>query len=102
MSVHSCTHDIVFDVMDDRVILSCIRTLIRGIEINCDPALTVMSKIPWGTLQSVGDQSEYITMIGSVLNECIPIMKDGLGNVKYFKMFCDKFAEYVDSASFNF
>ncbi|KAI9138891.1 Vps53-like protein [Paraphysoderma sedebokerense] len=75
------------------VILSCIRTLIRGIEINCDPALTVMSKIPWGTLQSVGDQSEYITMIGSVLNECIPIMKDGLGNVKYFKMFCDKFAD---------
>jgi hypothetical protein len=34
-----------------------------GLEGKLDPALTAMvTKIPWGTLETTGDQSEYVTM----------------------------------------
>ena len=80
-------------------------------------AFTQMSKIPWSTLQSVGDQSEYVTQIAQMLTSQITLIRSIIsgnhtvsipgagesssqtvstttgGASKQFKWFCDKFVD---------
>jgi hypothetical protein len=55
--------------------------------------LQAMSKISWGTLQTVGDQSEYVSVLGSTLTMNVVNIRKLINNPKSFKWFCDKFAE---------
>nr|KAJ3412643.1 Vacuolar protein sorting-associated protein 53 [Polyrhizophydium stewartii] len=52
-----------------------------------------MTKRPWGTLPAVGDQSEHITAIAATLSQNIKIIRATIASSKYFRLFCDKFAE---------
>lgn len=60
-----------------------------------------MTKIPWSTIESVGDQSEYITAIAQYLEKVVGVIK-GMVAGKYFRSFCDKFVEYVKKEILNF
>ncbi|KAL7749580.1 Vacuolar protein sorting-associated protein 53 [Sorochytrium milnesiophthora] len=78
-------------------VLNCVRALVKAFDTSFDPAFTLMSKMPWGTVQSVGDQSEYVTMMGNVVTEVMPTIQKGISNGKYFKTFCDKLADAFTS-----
>ncbi|XP_071094311.1 vacuolar protein sorting-associated protein 53 homolog [Haliotis cracherodii] len=79
--------------MFHNVISNCIQLLVQDLETACEPALTAMSKMPWSTIEAVGDQSGYVTAISSHLKTNLPIIRDNLAaSRKYFTQFCVKFA----------
>ncbi|XP_052834065.1 vacuolar protein sorting-associated protein 53 homolog [Octopus bimaculoides] len=75
------------------VISNCIQLLVQDLDSACEPALTAMSKMSWSTVETVGDQSGYVTAITSHLKQNLPIIRDNLASSrKYFTQFCVKFA----------
>ena len=52
-----------------------------------------MTKKNWGTITTVGDQSDHISSIGQILSQTIPTIRKQLTSPKFFKSFCDKFVE---------
>ncbi|XP_074640960.1 vacuolar protein sorting-associated protein 53 homolog [Tubulanus polymorphus] len=75
------------------VISSCIQLLVQDLEGACEPALNAMSKLPWQSIESVGDQSNYVTAIINHLKQDLPVVRDNLASSrKYFTQFCLKFA----------
>ncbi|XP_054262069.1 vacuolar protein sorting-associated protein 53 homolog [Macrosteles quadrilineatus] len=80
------------------VISNCTQLLVQDLEMACEPALSAMSKIDWMTLETVGDQSAYVTKITSHLKTSIPFIKDSLSSSrKYFTQFCVRFANSIIS-----
>ncbi|CAH0548839.1 unnamed protein product [Brassicogethes aeneus] len=76
-----------------KVISNCIQILVQDLENACEPALTAMSKIQWQNVDTVGDQSPYITAITTHFKTTVPIVRDNLSHSrKYFTQFCVKFA----------
>ncbi|RZF45718.1 hypothetical protein LSTR_LSTR005013 [Laodelphax striatellus] len=75
------------------VISNCIQLLVQDLEIACEPALTAMTRIQWQNVESVGDQSGYVTAITHHLKATVPLVRDNLASSrKYFTQFCVKFA----------
>ncbi|KAJ1676184.1 Vacuolar protein sorting-associated protein 53, partial [Spiromyces aspiralis] len=61
-----------------------IKQLVREIEDMCADAFAQFGRTKWGSLESVGDQSEYVTMIASVLDQTIVVVRQGLSNPKFY------------------
>lgn len=75
------------------VIANCIQLLVQDLESACEPALTAMSKIQWQSVETVGDQSGYVTAITTHIRQALPLIRDNLtSSRKYFTQFCVKFA----------
>lgn len=66
----------------------------RAVENDYEPALLAMSKLQWGTIEYVGDQSEYVSQIHGTLKTCVGAIQELIANKRYFRTFCDKFIEY--------
>lgn len=73
------------------VITRALVTLVHGLETKFDAEMAAMTRVPWGTLESVGDQSEYVNGINMILNSSIPILGSLLSPI-YFQFFLDKLA----------
>lgn len=65
----------------------------RAVETDYEPAMVAMSKLPWGTVEYVGDQSEYVSMIHATLKTCVGAIQELITNKRYFRTFCDKLIE---------
>ncbi|XP_071493403.1 vacuolar protein sorting-associated protein 53 homolog [Diadema antillarum] len=75
------------------VISNCVQLLVQDLETACDPALTAMNKVNWSSVETVGDQSGYVTAITSHIKQALPVIRDNLASArKYFTQFCIKFA----------
>ncbi|XP_012253433.2 vacuolar protein sorting-associated protein 53 homolog [Athalia rosae] len=75
------------------VISNCIQLLVQDLESACESALTAMSKVQWVHIESVGDQSAYVSTIVSHLRQNIPSIRERLSSCrKYFTQLCVKFA----------
>lgn len=73
------------------VIKCAIEILVHDVENVCEPALTAMTKLQWFNVESVGDQSAYITSICNHLKNNVPIIRENLAaSRKYFTQFCIK------------
>ncbi|KAJ3206943.1 Vacuolar protein sorting-associated protein 53, partial [Dinochytrium kinnereticum] len=48
---------------------------------------------PWGALESVGDQSEYVTQLGTQIIGLVTTFRKILSSPKYLRTFWDKFSE---------
>lgn len=83
------------------LITTAIQSLVRQVSASLNGALLTMTKLPWSSMQVVGDQSEYITSIGSTLSVHVSLIRKTVTNGKQFKWFCDKFVEYVAPAQMN-
>ncbi|KAI9337934.1 Vps53-like protein [Obelidium mucronatum] len=70
-----------------------VKALANIVEMMADSAITVMLKRPWGVVDSVGDQSEYITLIGTSLTNSVTLIRKYLTTQKYLRTFFDKFSE---------
>ncbi|KAG8390647.1 hypothetical protein BUALT_Bualt01G0105400 [Buddleja alternifolia] len=73
------------------VITRALITLVHGIETKFDAEMAAMTRVPWGTLESVGDQSEYVNGINTILAASIPVLGSLLSPI-YFQFFLDKLA----------
>ncbi|CAL1570352.1 unnamed protein product [Knipowitschia caucasica] len=74
------------------VISNSIQLLVQDLDSACDPALSAMSKMPWQSVEHVGDQSPYVTSIIMHIKQNVPIIRDNLASTrKYFTQFCIKF-----------
>ncbi|KAF3548745.1 hypothetical protein DY000_02010320 [Brassica cretica] len=73
------------------VITRSLVTLVLGIETKFDTEMAAMTRVPWGTLDSVGDQSGYVNGINTILSGSIPVLGNLLTPV-YFQFFLDKLA----------
>ncbi|KAJ9556300.1 hypothetical protein OSB04_010914 [Centaurea solstitialis] len=73
------------------VITRSLVTLVHGVETKFDVEMGAMTRVPWGTLESVGDQSAYVNSINMILNGCVPIVGSLLSPF-YFQFFLDKLA----------
>ncbi|XP_066520130.1 vacuolar protein sorting-associated protein 53 homolog isoform X1 [Hoplias malabaricus] len=74
------------------VISNSIQLLVQDLDASCDPALTAMSKMPWQSVEHVGDQSPYVTSVIMHIKQNVPIIRDNLAATrKYFTQFCIKF-----------
>lgn len=81
------------DVQDEfsSVITKALLTLVNGLETKFDAEMIAMTRVPWATLESVGDQSEYVNGINSILSSSIPAL-GSLLSPTYFQFFLDKLA----------
>jgi hypothetical protein len=68
------------------------RTLVAGLEGRLATALVNMTKMPWNSWQSVGDQSEYVNQISTYLSQSVPTYAAWLKDL-HFRFFCDSFVE---------
>lgn len=73
------------------VITKSLMTLVHGLETKFDTEMLAMTRVPWGTLESVGDQSEYVNGINTILTSSIPVLGNLLTPI-YFQFFLDKLA----------
>jgi vacuolar protein sorting-associated protein 53 len=49
-------------------------------ELQVDPALIAMTKMSWSGIESVGDQSAYVTSFYNHIKQTIPLIRDNLVN----------------------
>ncbi|XP_020111556.1 vacuolar protein sorting-associated protein 53 A isoform X2 [Ananas comosus] len=73
------------------VITKALMTLVHGLETKFDAEMVSMTRVPWASLESVGDQSEYVNGINSILSSSIPVL-GSLLSPTYFQFFLDKLA----------
>ncbi|XP_073107578.1 vacuolar protein sorting-associated protein 53 A [Elaeis guineensis] len=73
------------------VITKALLTLVHGLETKFDAEMVAMTRVPWASLESVGDQSEYVNGINSILSTSIPML-GSLLSPTYFQFFLDKLA----------
>ncbi|CAF2363222.1 unnamed protein product [Rotaria sp. Silwood2] len=76
------------------IIAESIQILIQDLENACESALTAMTKLSWQTIETVGDQSLYVTTIINHLKTIAPAIRNHLGlSRKYFIQFCTTFVD---------
>nr|GEX55716.1 vacuolar protein sorting-associated protein 53 A-like [Tanacetum cinerariifolium] len=73
------------------VITKALVKLVHGVESKFDIEMGAMTRVPWGTLESVGDQSEYVNSINTILSGSVPTLGSLLSPI-YFQFFLDKLA----------
>lgn len=72
-----------------------IEALIKAVFGQFEPAYQSMTKISWGLLETVGDQSTYVGEIQNTLVNSVTIIGKTVGTKRYFRTFCDRFVEWV-------
>ncbi|CAN6465515.1 unnamed protein product [Victoria cruziana] len=73
------------------VITKSLMTLVQGLETKFEAEMAAMTRVAWGTIESVGDQSEYVNGINAILTTSIPVLGNLLSPI-YFQFFLDKLA----------
>jgi len=57
------------------VINTCIQVLAQELESGCSGALVAMNKINWASIETVGDQSPYVTALVGHIKQCVPLIR---------------------------
>ena len=58
-----------------------------------EPALVHMSKMPWGSWESEGDQSDYVNQIATYTEQTATIFSRWLNNNDYYRYVLDLFCK---------
>lgn len=74
---------------------ACIDDIVRSLESLCDAKLQQMGKIPWGDMDTVGDQSDYVSQLQEDVRALCAVLAKTIANKRYYRTFLDRFAEYV-------
>jgi hypothetical protein len=75
------------------LISSCTQLLVQDMENACTVAFTAMVKMPWQSVDTVGDQSSYVSSVVAHVRNNIPHIRENLTPArKYFVNFCHKLA----------
>ncbi|KAG1455215.1 hypothetical protein G6F46_007864 [Rhizopus delemar] len=72
----------------------CIDAIVKGMDHALEPYFLQMMRLPWGTMDSVGDQSDYVTSVMDIVKRYTSVIGRTISNKRYFRTFCDRFAEW--------
>lgn len=84
---------LAYNTLFYRAISSCIDSIIKNLEQAFDPYFQQMIKLPWGTMDTVGDQSDYVSQIVDIIRRNVTVVGRVVANKRYFRTFNDRFAE---------
>ncbi|KAI9318920.1 Vps53-like protein [Dichotomocladium elegans] len=71
----------------------CIDAAVRALESSCEGQFQQMTRLPWSTLEIVGDQSEYVTQLQEIVKQHTTTIGRAIASRRYFRTFCDRFVE---------
>lgn len=54
-----------------------------------------MIKLPWGSWEMVGEESEYVAQITTAIQQCVPFYGEWLTDKRHFELFSEGFCAYV-------
>ncbi|OAL07635.1 hypothetical protein IQ06DRAFT_208939 [Phaeosphaeriaceae sp. SRC1lsM3a] len=74
-----------------------VRVLVRKVEIACEPSWREMRNTPWAKLESVGDQSTYVSELLRNLKETSAEILKHLHKQQYARAFCDNLVDLMAS-----
>lgn len=72
------------------VMSNCIATILRELEINCEPAFSAILKTPWRDLENVSGRSAYVVDLVGSIKQVAEIVRERLDSKKYIRNFSDK------------
>ncbi|KAI9260205.1 Vps53-like protein [Sporodiniella umbellata] len=75
-------------------ISTCIDGLVKGLEHSLDPFFLQMVQLHWGSMDSVGDQSDYVNSAMDIIKRYSSIIGRTVTNKRYFRTFCDRLADW--------
>jgi len=84
------------------LLTEAMKSLVSGMLGACAAPFNTMTKLPWSMMESVGDQSKYVTEIYQILLTKTSVVRSTILADKYFKTFSNKLVEYVFFLSFFF
>ena len=73
-----------------RVISLAIATVLRELEVGCEPAFAAILKTPWRDLENVSGRSAYIVDLVGSIKQVAEIVREKLEGKKYIRNFSDK------------
>lgn len=68
----------------------CITTILRELELACDPAFAAILKTPWRDLDNVSGRSAYIVDLVGSIKEVAECVRTRIESKKYIRNFADK------------
>ncbi|GAM82759.1 hypothetical protein ANO11243_007450 [Dothideomycetidae sp. 11243] len=77
---------------------TAVRTLVRKVEVDCEPAWREMRNISWSRLQSVGDQSPFMTSLIQRIRDRSSEILHHLTKPQYSRAFGDNLVDALTSA----
>ncbi|KAI9684084.1 MAG: Vacuolar protein sorting-associated protein 53 [Trizodia sp. TS-e1964] len=72
---------------------TAVRLLVGKVETHCEPSWREMRNMPWSKLQSVGDQSSYVSELQQHISEKAAEILKLLNQQQYARAFCDNLVE---------
>ena len=75
------------------VLIGSIENLVNEIHAAVDSDMENFSNTNWVLFKDVGDQSEYISTLSTVLREHAPCIREQLSHITWYHKFCSMFAE---------
>ncbi|KAI8079383.1 hypothetical protein BDF21DRAFT_340243 [Thamnidium elegans] len=76
-----------------RAMSICIDAIVRCLEQAYDQQFVQMTRLSWGTMDTVGDQSDYVSQILDIIKRNVTVVGRIIANKRYYRTFNDRFAE---------
>lgn len=76
-----------------RAMSICIDNIVKSLEQAYDQQFVQMTKLSWGTMDTVGDQSDYVSQILDIIKRNVTVVGRIIANRRYYRTFNDRFAE---------
>ncbi|KAI8646117.1 Vps53-like protein [Parasitella parasitica] len=76
-----------------RAISTCIDAIIKSLESAFEPQMVQMTRLSWGTMDSVGDQSDYVSQMLDIIKRNLTVAGRIIANRRYFRTLSDRFVE---------
>jgi hypothetical protein len=80
---------------------AAVRALVHIAEIDCDPAWREMRNVAWSKMETVGDQSGYVSVLLHRINERSKEVLRYLNKPQYARAYCDNLFDAITSTYIN-
>lgn len=80
---------------------TCISTLLRELEMSCEPALAAILKTPWKDLDNVSGRSAYVVDLVGSIKTIAEVVRERVEAKKYIRNFADKAVGCVSTSFFG-
>jgi hypothetical protein len=80
---------------------AAVRALVHIAEVDCDPAWREMRNVAWSKMETVGDQSGYVSVLLQRINERSKEVLRYLHKPQYARAYCDNLVDAITSTYIN-
>jgi hypothetical protein len=72
------------------VISACLITVLRELELACEPALTTVISTSWSNVENVSGRSPYVSDLVGSIKSVAEVVRERINHKKYVRSFADK------------